>query len=126
MFTASRATAYSRGRPGQLVFERTLTNLGGGWSGATGQFAAPYSGTYHFSWAALSPAHKQLKLALIRNGQEQAASWADQTGYQTASGSAILTLRRGDMVYLYVEEGEVYEPSTSNRGYATFTGYRVG
>ena len=108
------------------MFERTLTNLGGGWSGATGQFAAPYSGTYHFSWAALSPAHKQLKLALIRNGQEQAASWADQTGYQTASGSAILTLRRGDMVYLYVEEGEVYEPSTSNRGYATFTGYRVG
>ena len=108
------------------MFERTLTNLGGGWSGATGQFAAPYSGTYHFSWAALSPAHKQLKLALIRNGQEQAASWADQTGYQTASGSAILTLRRGDMVYLYVGEGEVYESSKSSTGYATFSGYRVG
>ena len=47
-FTASRASAYSRGRTGQLMFQRTLTNLGGGgWSGATGQFSAPYSGTYH-------------------------------------------------------------------------------
>ena len=125
-FTARRATAYSRGRPGQLVFERTVTNLGGGWNGATGQFGAPHSGTYHFSWAALSPANRQLRLALVRNGQEQAASWADMAGFQTASGTAAITLRRGDTVYLYIEEGQVYEPSNSARGYTTFTGYRVG
>merc|ERR1719430_1540864 len=29
-FTASRATAYSRTGPGQLVLERSVTNLGGG------------------------------------------------------------------------------------------------
>ena len=103
-----------------------MTNLGGGWNGATGQFSAPHSGTYHFSWAALSPARQHLKLALIRNGQEQAVSWADEAGYQTASGAALLTLRRGDKVYLYVEEGEVFEPSNTKRGYATFSGHRIG
>merc|ERR1719283_161685 len=29
-FTANRATAYSRTGPGQLLFERSVTNLGGG------------------------------------------------------------------------------------------------
>ena len=67
-----------------------------------------------------------------------AASWADRDGYQTASGSAILNLRAGDkvrllwlmttfvgQVWLELEEGEVYEPSHSRRGYASFNGYRI-
>ena len=108
------------------MLERSVTNLGGGWNGPTGQFVAPYSGTYFFSWSALSTASNHLKLALVRNGREQVASWADRGGYQAASGSAVLTLRRGDTVYLYVEEGEVYESSTSNTGYATFSGFRIG
>ena len=125
-FTAHRATAYSRTGPGQLVFERSVTNLGGGWNGPTGQFVTPYSGTYYFSWSALSTARNHLKLALVRDGREQVASWADQGGYQAASGSAVLTLRRGETVYLYVEEGEVYESSTTNTGYSTFSGFRIG
>ena len=125
-FTAHRATAYSRTGPGQLVFERSVTNLGGGWNGPAGQFVTPYSGTYYFSWSALSTARNHLKLALVRDGREQVASWADQGGYQAASGSAVLTLRRGETVYLYVEEGEVYESSTTNTGYATFSGFRIG
>ena len=59
-------------------------------------------------------------------GSPRSVSWADEAGYQTASGAALLTLRRGDKVYLYVEEGEVYEPSNTNRGYATFSGHRIG
>merc|ERR1712098_753685 len=123
VFTANRATAYSRTGPGQLMFERSVTNLGGGWNGATGQFITPYSGAYHFSWSALSTARHHLKLALVRGGREQVASWADSDGYQAASGAAVITLRRGDTVYLYVEEGEVYESSTSNTGYTTFSGF---
>ena len=124
-FTAQRATPYSRTGPGQLRFERSVTNLGGGWAGSSSQFSAPASGTYHFTWAALSPARQHLKLVLMRNGVEQAASWAGREGYQTASGAATLTLRRGDQVYLYVEEGEVYEPSSST-GYAMLSGFRIG
>ena len=54
-----------------------------------------------------------------------AASWADSAGYQTASGSVTVSLRLGDRVWLEVEEGQVYEPSHSSRGYTSLTGYRI-
>jgi len=123
-FHAQRASSYSRkGSP--ITFERSLTNLGGGWGRSGSTFTCPASGTYYFSWSALSSSNKELRLALVRSGEEVAASWADRDGYQTASGSAILNLRAGDKVWLELEEGEVYEPSHSRRGYATFNGYRL-
>lgn len=123
-FHAQRASPYSRkGSP--VTFERSLTNLGGGWGRSGSTFTCPISGTYHFSWSALSSSNRELRLALVRSGEEVAASWADRDGYQTASGSATLNLRAGDSVWLEVEEGEVYEPSHSRRGYASFNGYRL-
>lgn len=124
-FTASRASLCCT-RRGKVVLERTITNLGGGWNGRTGEFRAPSSGTYSFSWSALSTERHHLQLGLMRNGLEQVSSWADRTGYQTASGSAVLTLRRGDTVWLEVLDGEVHEPRNSERGYTTFSGYRLG
>ena len=47
-------------------------------------------------------------------------------GYQSASGSVVLTLRRGDQVHLSVLEGEVFEPRDSDRGYTIFSGHRIG
>jgi len=123
-FHAQRASPYSRkGSP--ITFERSLTNLGGGWGRTGSTFTCPLSGTYHFSWSALSSSNRELRLALVRSGEEVAASWADRDGYQTASGSALLNLRAGDKVWLELEEGEVYEPSHSRRGYASFNGYRI-
>ena len=65
-------------RGGRLVLERSLTNLGGGWSGATGEFTAPASGSYFFSWSGLSVRNQHLKLGLMRNGLEMVSSWADR------------------------------------------------
>jgi len=123
-FHAQRASAFSRkGAP--VAFERALTNLGGGWGRSGSIFTCPISGTYHFSWSALSSSNRELRLALVRSGEEVAASWADRDGYQTASGSATINLRAGDKVWLELEEGEVYEPSHSRRGYASFNGHRL-
>ena len=122
-FSASQAD-FCCLRRGKLVFQKTLTNLGGGWSGRSGEFRVPASGTYVFSWSALSTDNSHLQLALMRNGLEMASSWADRQGYQTASGTAILTLRRGDVVFLSILEGEVHESRT--RGYTTFSGHRIG
>ena len=124
-FTASQAD-FCCLRRGKLMFQKTLTNLGGGWSGRSGEFRAPSSGTYVFSWSALSSNNNHLQLALMRNGLEMASSWADAQGYQTASSTAVLTLRRGDVVFLSVLGGEVHEPRNSDRGYSTFSGYRIG
>jgi len=122
-FSALRASPSSRGAP--LVFQRSLTNLGGGWGRDGAHFTSPASGTYHFSWSALSGKDRELRLALKRDGQEVAASWADSAGYQTASGSVTVSLRQGDRVWLEVEEGQVYEPSHSSRGYTSLNGYRI-
>ena len=124
-FTAARASLCCT-RRGKVVLERTITNLGGGWNGRTGEFRAPSSGTYSFSWSALSPDRQQLRLGLMMNGQEMSSSWADSAGYQSSSGSTVLTLRRGDTVALVVTDGEVFEPSNSRRGYTMFSGYRIG
>merc|ERR1712012_517589 len=125
-FSARRADSCCRGMNSRIRFDRSLTNLGGGWDGRTGEFTAPASGTYTFSWSALSPDRQQLRLGLMMNGQEMSSSWADSAGYQSSSGSTVLTLRRGDTVALVVADGEVFEPSNSRRGYTMFSGYRIG
>merc|ERR1712227_47707 len=120
-FSAKRADSCCRGMNSRIRFDRSLTNLGGRWDGRTGEFTAPASGTYSFSWSALSPDRQQLRLSL-----EMTSSWADSAGYQSSSGSTVLTLRRGDTVALVVTDGEVFEPSNSRRGYTMFSGYRIG
>jgi len=68
-FHAQRASPYSRkGSP--ITFERSLTNLGGGWGRSGSIFTCPASGTYHFSWSALSSSSRELRLALVRSGEE--------------------------------------------------------
>ena len=124
-FSASRADPCCRRTFSRLRFERSVTNLGGGWDGRAGLFTAPEVGTYHFSWTALSPDRSELRLGLTMNGLEMASSWADSQGYQSSSGSLVLSLRRGDEVSLEVSEGEVFESRSSNRGYTTFTGYKI-
>merc|ERR1711962_1065300 len=71
--SAQRARSVS-GWPGSKIqLSRSLTNLGSGWDGAT--FSAPSSGTFHFTWSALSAPNNVLRLSLRRNGQELASSW---------------------------------------------------
>ena len=124
-FSATRADTCCRRTFSRLRFERSVTNLGGGWDGRAGVFTAPEVGTYHFTWTALSPDRSELRLGLTMNGLEMASSWADSQGYQSSSGSLVLSLRRGDEISLEISEGEVFESRSSNRGYTTFTGYKI-
>ena len=59
------------------------------------------------------------------NSREVVNSWAERDGYQTASGSVVFTMRKGDSVELLVIEGDVYEPRNTDRGYTALSGYRV-
>ena len=124
-FAATRADSCCRRTYSRVRFERSLTNLGGGWDARAGLFSAPETGTYTFSWTALSPDRSELRLGLMMNGLEMASSWADSQGYQSSSGSLVLSLRRGDEVSLEVSEGELFESRTSGRGYTTFSGYKI-
>ena len=61
----------------------------------------------------------------MKNGNEIVSTWGEQTGYHAGSNSAILQLDKNDRVYLNIQEGLIHESSSRNRGYTTFSGFRI-
>ena len=113
------------GATGRVRFERTLTDVGYGWDEANSQFVCYHAGAYVFSWSAVSPRNSQFRLSLLKNSREYAHSWGEEGGYQSGANSVVLQLERNDRVELRLTEGRIYEPSSSSRGYTTFTGYKL-
>ena len=124
-FTASRASSRSQSTTGRIRFERTLTSVGAGWDENDSQFVCYHAGTYVFSWSAVGPRNSQFRVTLLKNSREYAHAWGEEDGYQSASNSVALELQRNDRVELRLAEGRLYEPSSSTRGYTTFTGYKL-
>lgn len=124
-FTAIRASRYSQGTNSNVKFDRTITDLGYGWDSNSGEFKAYYAGAYVFSWSGVSPNSENFRLTLMKNGLEVGQIWGDRIGYQSGANTVVLQLNSGDRVYLRVSEGELYEPDSSNRGYTTFSGYKL-
>ncbi|TRY79514.1 hypothetical protein TCAL_09334 [Tigriopus californicus] len=124
-FTAIRASRYSQGTNSNVKFDRTITDLGYGWDSNSGEFKAYYSGAYVFSWSGVSPSSNNFRLTLMKNGLEVGQIWGDRIGYQSGANTVVLELNAGDRVYLRVSEGQLYEPDSSNRGYTTFSGYKL-
>ncbi|CAM1314614.1 Uncharacterised protein g6605 [Pycnogonum litorale] len=89
-----------------------------------GFYRAEVGGMFFFSFQVVSTKEKYLRVSLRIDGKPQI--WATaQRGYNQAGNSAVVQLNKGQVVYLYIEDGAVYEPSTSYRGYNTFTGHRL-
>ena len=65
------------------------------------------------------------RLSLTLNGRQVGHAWAETSGYQSAANSVVLALRRGDRVAVLITEGKLYEPTSTNTGYTTFTGYKI-
>ncbi len=64
-------------------FEHSITNEGAGFSTGRGEFTAPVSGTYSFSWSAVSPPGRAARISLAKNDREiDVHSWAEENGYQ--------------------------------------------
>jgi hypothetical protein len=126
-FSAIRAnTNTNSGFSKPIQFERTITDVGYGWNSRESYFECYHPGTYVFSWSAVSPTELETRISLFKNGQETGHhSWADRNGYQSASQMAVLNLIRGDRVELRLTEGRLYEPSSSRRGYNTFSGFKL-
>ena len=99
----------------RMTFNRTITNIGGGFidddnnDADYGKFIAPQNGTYQFS-ANLFNINKVIAADLIKNGKLIIGAFNGGGG--TASVSAILDLKEGDEVYLrkphWVEDDAAY------------------
>lgn len=67
----------------------------------------------------------EYRVSLRHNGQDVVSAYGDASGYQMGSQSAVLRLNSGDRVYLQLDEGRLYEVSSSSRAYTTFSGFRL-
>ncbi|XP_053630880.1 complement C1q tumor necrosis factor-related protein 3 isoform X2 [Cherax quadricarinatus] len=122
-FTARRASPFTTAGS-KIVFAEGVTQVGTGWNTATSEFLAPTTGVYFFTFAAMSDHNTHFRVSLRHNGAEVVNAYGDATGYQMGSQSAVLYLNAGDSVYLQLEEGRLYD-ATSTRAYTTFTGFKV-
>merc|ERR1712038_1073255 len=127
-FSAIRANTYSNSGSSrqQIRFERTVTDIGYGWNSRESYFECYYPGTYVFSWSVVSPSNEETRVSLYEDGRETGHHVrGDRNGYQSASNTAVLNLRKGSRVELRLTEGRLYEPSTSARGYNSFSGFKL-
>ncbi|KAK2724794.1 hypothetical protein QYM36_001320 [Artemia franciscana] len=65
------------------------------------------------------------RVSLMKNREPLATAFADRGGYNSASQFVIVKLFYNDTIYLRVEEGEIYESSTRERAFTTFSGYLI-
>ena len=56
---------------------------------ATGEFTAPKSGIYSFSWSGLAKLNTNVRILLMKNGQEVASTWAGSTKYDSFAGTQV-------------------------------------
>ncbi|XP_071546956.1 uncharacterized protein [Panulirus ornatus] len=110
----------------QVLFDKVVTSVGPGFNHSGGYFKCVCPGYYHFSIHGVSPLQGRARLDLMRNRQRVASSEAQYYGFGTAANSAIVYIYKNDIVYVYLAEGFLYENDARFRGYASFTGFRIG
>ncbi|XP_050735177.1 complement C1q-like protein 4 [Eriocheir sinensis] len=109
---------------GRVEFRTVLTNVGRGWSQGRSVFQTPFSGGYYFSFHAVAEKSEDFTMGLMRNRVYQVTAYGTSGDYQHGSNSVFLELRRGDQVYLEIQEGEIYE-HPGDEAYTSFTGFMV-
>ena len=67
-----------------------------------------------------------MRISLRSNGVPVMATYSGMSStFNSVSGGATLQLDVDDLVYLYVEKGEIYESNKANRAFTVFTGFQV-
>ena len=109
-----------------LNFDRVMINLGNGYNGVSGVFAAPASGLYVFHWVNTNRDRSFMNTELIVKGKVYGKAMSDamdHIDYAVASNLAVVQLEPGDQVW--VRSGTWHSGKLAGDYYSTFSGYRV-
>lgn len=121
-FSAYRTSSQQLTSGTKVLFNKVWTNVGNGYKQATGIFTAPRAGLYHFTAVILSKSGKDFFLRLYHNMMATSGSWAVGDGYKTGTFDVVLSLEKGDVVYL---AGSGYHVYSDGGQYLTFSGHSI-
>lgn len=113
-----------QGRNSGICFDHVITNHGGAYRSSSGCFVVPAAGCYVFHVHILRcRSSGPLYVHLMRNADIISSATNQDSRFETTSSTAVLQLRRGDVVWVRLRQGVAYGHSPSH--YSTFSGYSV-
>lgn len=113
-----------------VVFDNTVLNAGSAYNNKTGKFTCPESGTYFFSWTALSDVYKDFSSQLAINGAPYLVNVVDNDStddHLSSTSSMTVQLVKGDEVWIrgHTTEGVYLEATWDSVAVSVFTGFSL-
>ncbi|CAN9499165.1 unnamed protein product [Ophioblennius macclurei] len=111
-----------------LTFDVEYVNMGGHFNKTSGMFTCHFPGTYFFAFTVGKHPRKAVSVKLMTGkGEVQAMVFDEDTSKrrEMQSQSLLLSLRRGDKVWLYSQQDERYAVYSNQGRYTTFSGFLV-
>ncbi|BFZ12433.1 hypothetical protein BsWGS_15472 [Bradybaena similaris] len=121
-FFATIEKGYILGQNQVVTYDTVITNVGNAFDTRTGIFTARKRGIYVFHFSTLASLNTRINLLLFKNDVNIVKLTADVPNYPMAANTAVVSLERGDRVYV-----KTYFPSSNfySGSYTTFSGYMI-
>nr|XP_046150375.1 complement C1q tumor necrosis factor-related protein 4 isoform X2 [Oncorhynchus gorbuscha] len=111
-----------------LTFDVEYVNIGGHFNKTSGRFTCRYPGAYYFAFTVGKHPRRAVSVKLMTGqGEVQAMVFDEDTSRrrEMQSQSLLLSLHRGDNVWLYSQQDERYAVYSNQGRYTTFSGFLV-